>query len=66
MVKYLIWDYKNPWKIVTESMQGQRQKSLFGRGVFLKGENLKLHNPSIKSIFRITSLIYFRCIKSTD
>ena len=47
-------------------MQGQRQKSLFGRGIFLKAENLKLHNPSIKSIFRITSLIYFRCIKSTE
>ena len=27
-------------------------------------ENLKLHNPSIKSIFRITSLIYSRCIRS--
>ena len=26
-------------------------------------ENLKLDNPSIKSIFRITNLIYFRDIK---
>ena len=24
-----------------------------------------VHNPSIKSIFRITSLIYFRCTKNT-
>ena len=28
-------------------------------------ENLKLHNPRIKSIFRIASLIYFRCIRNT-
>ena len=28
-------------------------------------ENLKLHNPSIKSFFRISSLIYFRCIRNT-
>ena len=34
-----------------------------GRGI-LK-ENLKLDNPSIISTFRITSLIYFRCIKNT-
>ena len=51
---------------------------LLGRVSFLEGrgggerggghrtlkENLKLHNPSIKSIFRITSLIYSRCIRS--
>ena len=30
----------------------------------LKG-NLKLDNPSVKSIFRITSLIYFTCIRNT-
>ena len=29
-------------------------------------ENLKLHNPSIKSICRITSLIYFRCIRDNN
>ena len=27
-------------------------------------ENLKLHNPNIKSIFTITSLIYFRCTRN--
>ena len=27
-------------------------------------ENLKLHNPSIKNIFRISNLIYFRCIRN--
>ena len=44
---------------------------LLGRVIFFLGgghrtlkENLKLHNPSIKSIFRITSLIYSRCIRS--
>ena len=42
---------------------------IVGRGVFcledhgILKENLKLHNPSIKSIFRITNLIYFRDIK---
>ena len=30
----------------------------------LKG-NLKLHNPIIKNDFRITSVIYFRCIGNT-
>ena len=35
------------------------------RGHRILKENLKLHNPSIKSIFRITSLIYFRYIRNT-
>ena len=40
---------------------------LFGGGEAqrISKENFKLHNPSIKSIFRITSLIYFRCIRNT-
>ena len=35
------------------------------RGHRILKENLKLHNPSTKSIFRITSLIYFRYIRNT-
>ena len=37
----------------------------WGRGRGILKENLKLHNPSIISTFRITNLIYFRCIKNT-
>ena len=37
-----------------------------GGGHRILKENLKLHNPSIKSICRITSLIYFRCIRDNN
>ena len=37
---------------------------LGGEGHRTLKENLKLHNPNLKSIFRITSLIYPRCIRS--
>ena len=36
-----------------------------GEGNGILRENLKLLSPRIKSIFRITSLIYFRCIRNT-
>ena len=38
---------------------------LFGEGHRILKKNLKLHNPSIKSIFRITSIIYFWSITNT-
>ena len=34
-----------------------------GEGNRTLKENLKLDNPNIESIFRITSLIYSRCIR---
>ena len=39
--------------------------NFFGGGHRILKENLKLHNPSMKIIFRITSWIYFRCIRNT-
>ena len=46
---------------------GRRGNNFVGGGGAqrISKENFKLHNPSIKSIFRITSLIYFRCIRNT-
>ena len=46
--------------------EGGGQRFLFflgGGGHRVLKENLRLHIPSIKSIFRITSLVYFRCKK---
>ena len=34
-------------------------------GLGILKENLKLHNPSLKSVFRITSLINSRYIRNT-
>ena len=47
--------------------QGEVRIFYFGRegGHGILKENLKFHNASIKSIFRITNLIYFKCIRNT-
>ena len=71
--KYLLGGVKKFYFV-----RGQGSCIVGGEGNFVEGgggggrgghgilkENLKLHNLSIKSIFRITNLIYFGSIRNT-